>query len=88
MEIVIDIPEGLKQKIDEGFYNQDITGKLWNATKNGTPRPKGHGDLIDRGELEADAEWNDRYDSYTAFSSGQIANAPAIIKADKESERV
>ena len=37
MKILIDIPNELKQKIDEGFTNQVIIGKLWDATKNGTP---------------------------------------------------
>ena len=37
MKLIIDIPEELKQKIDEGFTNQVIINKLWDATKNGTP---------------------------------------------------
>ena len=37
MKLIIDIPEELKQKIDEGFTNQVIIGKLWTATRNGTP---------------------------------------------------
>ena len=37
MQIVIDIPEELKQKIDEGFTNQVIINKLWDATRNGIP---------------------------------------------------
>ena len=37
MKIIIDIPDELKQKIDEGFTNQVIIGKLWDATKNGIP---------------------------------------------------
>ncbi len=40
MKLIIDIPEELKQKIDEGFTNQVITNKLWDATKNGTPIPE------------------------------------------------
>ena len=47
MQIVIDIPKKLKQKIDEGFTNQVITYKLWDATKNGTPLPTGHWILTD-----------------------------------------
>lgn len=40
MQIVIDIPEELKQKIDEGFTNQVITNKLWDTTRNGIPLDK------------------------------------------------
>lgn len=36
MKMIIDIPEELKQKIDEGFTNQVIINKLWDAAKNGT----------------------------------------------------
>jgi len=48
MRLIIDIPEELKQKIDEGFTNQVIIGKLWEATKNGTPTPDNatNGDMI------------------------------------------
>ena len=37
MKLVIDIPEGLKERIDQGFTNQVIINKLWDATKNSTP---------------------------------------------------
>ena len=40
MELIIDIDEELKQKIDEGFTNQVIINKLWDATRNGTPLDK------------------------------------------------
>ena len=48
MQIVINIPKNLKQKIDEGFTNQVITYKLWDATKNGTVLPDNptNGDMI------------------------------------------
>jgi hypothetical protein len=37
MKLIIDIPKELKQKIDEGFTNQVIINKLWDATRNGIP---------------------------------------------------
>ena len=40
MKLIIDIPKELKQKIDEGFTNQVIINKLWDATRNGTPLDK------------------------------------------------
>jgi hypothetical protein len=41
-----------------------------------------HGDLIDRGELELDTEWDGRDDWYTAYSKAQISDAPVIIEAE------
>lgn len=75
MQIVIDIPEGLKQKIDEGFYNQDITGKLWDATKNGTPLPAGHGRLIDADDVDNHI-----------IGHVDLRGCPTIIEADKKGE--
>lgn len=34
-----------------GRYEQETITMLRNAIKNGTPLPKGHGDLIDRSEV-------------------------------------
>ena len=44
MKIVIDIPEEVKQKIDENLdsCDLDIYDCVMLATKNGTPLPKGH----------------------------------------------
>ena len=42
--------------------------------ENGTPLPKGHGDLVDRNDL--------KYDKYNSYAYA-IANAPTIIEADK-----
>lgn len=59
MQIVIDIPEEMYQKIKE--TSRIISGRrsgrsfdyiLFNAINTGTPLPKGHGDLIDRDALE------------------------------------
>lgn len=52
MEIVIKIPEGLK----DVFENRNVTAldvaEMRTAIKNGTPLPKGHGNLIQREEAE------------------------------------
>lgn len=47
MKILIDIPDELKQKIDEGFINQVITNKLWEATRNATPEEPGYWTILD-----------------------------------------
>ena len=53
-------------------YNDTI----YNAIKNGTPLPKGHGRLIDAGNVFSYAE-----NLYQA-----IDLAPALIEADEENE--
>ena len=47
MKLVINIDE----KIYESVMNGTYCGTLYQELKNGTPLPKGHGDLIDRQEL-------------------------------------
>jgi hypothetical protein len=84
-EIVIKIPEDEYNIAKYGQYgniNVDIVRK---AIANGTPLPKGHGDLIDRNDLLEYTDINEcayiptinRYD---------IITTPTIIEADKEGE--
>lgn len=54
-----------------------------NGVVNGTPLPKGHGDLIDRDELKGDTEYDEEGVPY-AYSMRQVWNAPVVIPSDKE----
>lgn len=80
IELVIKIPEELKSKIDNANEDNYRTYLWWFETtlycaiKDGTPLPKGHGDLVDRNDL--------KYDKYNSYAYA-IANAPTIIEADK-----
>lgn len=77
MKLIIDIPE-------QGFS----ACKLWVKNRvatwqdeiiaNGTPLPKGHGDLIDRDKLSPKIRG--------AKSIVAVLEAPAIIEADKEND--
>lgn len=60
--------------------------KVYEAIKNGTPLPKGHGDLIDRKEVMKNMEFEE--DGYCDFDCYKpITDAQTIIEADKaESE--
>ena len=66
------------------FLNPRDKENLVNSIKNGTPLPKGHGDLKDMEDIyEALEGWDD--------DTGWIVDAidlqaPTIIEADKESE--
>lgn len=92
MQIVIDItPEAM----DDIKNDRASCCFLKNKILNGTPLPKGHGDLIDRAELyNQTAEWEaqarDEWRWWSAVLKERgafkhdVANAPTIIEADKE----
>ena len=80
MQIVIDIREEDYKTIKSNYEN-GFTYKPFGIIANGTPLPKGHGDLIDRKKL---------IESPLCKTFGlrriDIENAPTIIEADTESE--
>ena len=97
MQIVIDINDkvyGLLKYFEEGMglYDKkddsdDVKTALVRAVINGTPLPKGHGDLVDKKEII------ERYKSdcgrriYTdEFIHDIEVNVPTIIKAETEGE--
>lgn len=90
MQIVIDIPENTYKQIQalarNNYFEHDICGNSMRRIANGTPLPKGHGDLKDANKLKH------------AFISGSMAvqgnftdadiasivcNSLTIIEADK-----
>ena len=56
----------------------DDNAKVGVAIKNGTPLPKGHGDLIDRDKLEIE-----EIGDVNCYSIRQIDDAVAVVKADR-----
>ena len=81
MKIVIDIPEGTYKAISVGTINQVLTNKVWRAIQNGTPLPKGHGDLKD-----ADAIMSIIKENLQIRPEFVIEHAPTIIEADRSVE--
>lgn len=82
IELVIKIPEEIYNYVQHiGSINMLDTQQIANAIFDGTPLPKGHGDLIDRRELLKQPIDKAYYPSnYVKFSH-------AIIEADtSESE--
>lgn len=81
MEIVIKIPEGLK----DVFENRTVTAldveEMRMAIKNGTPLPEHHGRLIDESKITKCYMPVNQFDV-----RGIRTDAPTIIEADKESE--
>lgn len=85
VELVIKIPEEkfsiIKNKMYCGIYDPD----LYKAIENGTPLPKGHGDLKDANNLKhAFISWSMVVQGF--FTDSDIAsivyNSPTIIEAD------
>ena len=48
MKLIIDIPEEVYKSIQDNDYCGISNSDMYNVVKNGTPLPKGHGDLISR----------------------------------------
>lgn len=69
-------------KVGDHIFTSDWATEL---IRNGTPLPKGHGDLIDRNELMVDyTSWY--WDDYV--SAEQIKNAEAVLVADTDTHTV
>ena len=95
VELVIRIPEDLYKAYKGrppmlGDAGMDMIAQ---AISNGTPLPKGYGNLIDTKEfIESVNDWVDEVDNYGAYEELEIAkallqnHAHTIIEADKESE--
>lgn len=84
MQIVIDIPE----EEYEDIINSEDCGlhRLTRAIANGTPLPKGHGDLTDKDILAKrmiEYGWHHPDSTVHEFIEDDL---PAIIEADKEKE--
>lgn len=80
MKIVIDIPEELFGKINDENYQSLISWydtTLYCAIKDGTPLPKGHGDLVDKDTITVEED---------VYFQNYIIHAPIVIPADEENK--
>lgn len=82
IQIVINIPKKLYNRM-RNYHGLDDT---YMAVKRGTPLPKGHGDLIDRGELKTHFVGTEQGTDLEVYLESTIIDAHVIIPADKESE--
>jgi len=102
MKLIIDIPEEVYRSIQDNDYCGISNADMYNAVKNGTPLPKGHGRLIDadylkdvillhnfHGNNKNIVPYSDRkgYRLRQREVDEGIINAPTIVEADKESEK-
>lgn len=95
IELVVKIPEEIRQaiiaNIPLSFEQKRTLGRYVNhAILNGTPLPKGHGDLKDTEKLKnAFIAWSMAVQgNFTdADIASIICNSPTIIPADKEERK-
>ena len=105
MQIVIDIPEvyfEALRKTDVIISGQrsgkTLTSVIYNAVANGTPLPKGHGDLIDVNRKitvpiydEQYEEWGEKtltvLEALNRWSDEGVTAKDIIIPADKQKVR-
>ncbi len=77
IELVIKIPEGLKNDFESERWTALSCMEMKNALEKATLLPKGHGRIIDESQVTGTFTWDNGYiECY----------APTIIEADKESE--
>ena len=85
IELVVKIPEEMWERIKDGYVPLGISKYL----QNGTPLPKGHGDLIDVDNIQY-IQLEDSLTVLTHTKGDEVdwyIEAPTIIEADKaESE--
>ena len=93
MQIVIDIPDETMEHILDATETFVEVYDIIRRIANGTPLPKGHGDLIDRDKLVPDCDEQEIHDGedwrneYCGVSCMQIeVYAEAIVKADEGAE--
>ena len=82
IELVIKIPEEIRKAIFDGVYCGIADKRLFDAIKNGTPLPEGHGNIVDIDTL-IDMFWDGNSMEITKYDLSVIE---PIIEADKESE--
>lgn len=79
MQIVIDIPDGAYEELCNAKFPIQDAYRLVAWIKDGTPLPKGHGDLKDVDEIERIWKKGNAVRSALLF-------APTVIEADKGDE--
>ena len=82
MKLIIDIDEDVYNEIKSIVRKPESLYPLDVSIRNGTPLPKGHGDLIDRDETMG--TWSNKYFYQGVPLENYIDEVPAVIPADEE----
>lgn len=91
MKVVIDIPEEIFNRFGHEYGEENLISKCTNeaileAFCNGTPLPKGHGDLITKEQAIDLVEFYQLNSQHFSFANliEEIKDEKPIIEADKE----
>ena len=82
MKIVIDIPKEVYESAKNGTLNEVQSMYICGSVAEGTPLPKGHGDLIDRNVVYAEFD-KEKLSKKEMIGKLIVFGAPAVIPADK-----
>ncbi len=81
IELVIKIPEGLKNDFESEQWTALFCMEMKNALEKATPIPKGHGAIKDVSQIEIPMCEDRTYERWVQVA---IDSAPTIIAEDKE----
>lgn len=93
MQIVIDIPNSLYANLQKIKNGSIACNRILDCVKNGTPLPKGHGDLIDRDAFDerirvaggmVEEELSDDFKDGVLTVLEMLKTQPTVVPADKE----
>lgn len=96
-EIVIKIDEGMYEDMLSDFdlarqIVRSFQATIADAIQKGVPLPEGHGDLIDRDNIEVlrlgnlTRQYDKGFDAGATCMVNRILDAPTILEADKEGD--
>ena len=97
MQIVIEIPNSIYANLPKIVNGSIASKRILDCVKNGTPLPKGHGDLIDVSRKITVLTYDEQYEEWgeetltvlealNKWSDEGVGLADIIIPADKEGE--
>jgi len=99
MKLVIDIPEEIYNSAcaTNNIWDMRMAGFVCSAIANGTPLPKGHGDLIDVNRKITVSTYDEQYEEWgektltvlealNKWSDEGVTVKDVVVPADKESE--
>lgn len=79
LQIVIEISDRLIKKVKDHYVNPYEVDEICEAILDGTPLPKGHGDLVDFNRL-CEEYWDG---NYMEIHKDDLPNIKPIIEADR-----
>lgn len=97
MELIIDIPNSIYANLPKIVNGSIASKRILDCVKNGTPLPKGHGDLIDVNRKITVSTYDEQYeewgeetltvrDALNRWADDGVTARDVIIPADTEGE--